>query len=181
MAASHRAILALILLFSSSAATIAAAQPAAADGGRTTHLHFYMHEFFNGGPNGTTARVAPPARSGGSLFGFVSVVDDALREGADPASRLVGRAQGLAAGTSLADGSVTTMLDFVFTDGPYKGSTVAAFGVGLPLPGGAAMERPVVGGTGAFRMARGYTLSRTVKTADPNSQLILEYDVYISH
>lgn len=117
MAASHRAILALILLFSSSAATIAAAQPAAADGGRTTHLHFYMHEFFNGGPNGSTARVAPPARSGGSLFVFVSVVDDALREGADPASRLVGRAQGLAAGTSLADGSVTTMLDFVFTDG----------------------------------------------------------------
>uniref|UniRef100_A0A0E0IRU5 Dirigent protein n=1 Tax=Oryza nivara TaxID=4536 RepID=A0A0E0IRU5_ORYNI len=172
MAASHRAILALILLFSSSAATIAGAQPAAADGGRTTHLHFYMHEFFNGGPNGSTARVAPPARSGGSLFGFVSVVDDALREGADPASRLVGRAQGLAAGTSLADGSVTTMLDFV---------TVAAFGVALPLPGGAAMERPVVGGTGAFRTARGYTLSRTVKTADPNSQVILEYDVYISH
>jgi hypothetical protein len=58
---------------------------------------------------------------------------------------------------------------------------VAAFGVALPLPGGAAMERPVVGGTGAFRTARGYTLSRTVKTADPNSQVILEYDVYISH
>uniref|UniRef100_J3N2F7 Dirigent protein n=2 Tax=Oryza brachyantha TaxID=4533 RepID=J3N2F7_ORYBR len=70
------------------------------------------------------------------------------------------------------------MLDFVFTEGPYKGSTVAAFGVGLP---GAAMERPVIGGTGAFRMARGYTVSRVVPTADPNNQLILEYDIYVSH
>uniref|UniRef100_A0A0D9XJE3 Dirigent protein n=1 Tax=Leersia perrieri TaxID=77586 RepID=A0A0D9XJE3_9ORYZ len=156
---------------------------AAADGGgattTTTHLHFFFHEVFTDGPNGTTATVVPPARSDGGSFGFVATVDDMLREGADPSSRLIGRAQGVTAGTSLSgDGAITTLLNLVFTeDGPYRGSTLQVFGRALL---GTVMERPVVGGTGKFRMARGYTISRKVNSTDPDNLLVIEYDVYVT-
>ena len=154
---------------------------AAAGNGGMTHLHFYFHEIYTAGPNGTPAAVAsPPAGASGSAFGFgyVGVVDDMLREGADPASRLIGRAQGLTAGASLSEGAITTLLNFVFTGGPYNGSTLAMFGRAVL---GSVMERPIVGGTGAFRMARGYTHSRMVESADPGNLLVLEYDAYVFH
>ncbi|KAF6995992.1 hypothetical protein CFC21_012399 [Triticum aestivum] len=194
MAAPHRASAArplpllaplVALLFLAAATTTATAAadgvPTAAGNGGMTHLHFYFHEIYTAGPNGTTAAVAsPPAGAGGSSFGFgsVTVVDDMLREGADPASRLIGRAQGLTAAASLSEVAITTLLNFVFTDGPYNGSTLAMFGRALL---GTVMERPIVGGTGAFRMARGYTHSRMVKSADPDNQLVLEYDAYVLH
>jgi hypothetical protein len=46
---------------------------------------------------------------------------------------------------------------------------------------GTVMERPIVGGTGVFRMARGYTLSKMIESPDPNNLLVLEYDAYIWH
>uniref|UniRef100_A0A0E0M7E2 Dirigent protein n=1 Tax=Oryza punctata TaxID=4537 RepID=A0A0E0M7E2_ORYPU len=169
--------LAVSVLLVLAAASAAAADGIGSGGGGMMHLHFFFHEVFTAGPNGTTATVAAPARSGGSFFGFVGVVDDMLREGADPASRLVGRAQGVTAGTSLADGAITTMLNLVFTEGPYAGSTLQVFGRALL---GTVMERPVVGGTGKFRMARGYTLSRRVNSSDPDNLLVIEYDAYVT-
>ncbi|KAI5018625.1 hypothetical protein ZWY2020_043513 [Hordeum vulgare] len=192
MAAPHRAspaqplpflapLVALLFLAAATTTAAAAADGVPAGNGGMTHLHFYFHEIYTAGPNGTTAAVAsPPAGAGGSSFGFgsVSVVDDMLREGADPASRLIGRAQGLTAAASLSEGAITTLLNFVFTDGPYNGSTLALFGRAVL---GSVMERPIVGGTGAFRMARGYTHSRMVKSADPDNLLVLEYDAYVLH
>uniref|UniRef100_I1QU86 Dirigent protein n=1 Tax=Oryza glaberrima TaxID=4538 RepID=I1QU86_ORYGL len=124
----------LLLVLAAAAAAAADGVADAGAGAGMTHLHFFFHEVFTAGPNGTTATVAPPARSGdGSSLGFVGVVDDMLREGADPASRLVGRAQGVTAGTSLAAadgaGAITTMLSLAFTEeGPYAGSTLQVFG-----------------------------------------------------
>ncbi|KQK23349.1 dirigent protein 21 [Brachypodium distachyon] len=151
------------------------------NGASTTHLHFYFHEIYTSGPNGTTAAVVPPPP--GSLFGFgsLAVVDDMLREGADPGSGLIGRAQGLTAAASLSEVAVTTMLNLVFTAGPYEGSTLAVFGRALLGGGNKVIERPVVGGTGAFRMARGYTLSRVVNSTDPANLLVLEYHAYVWH
>lgn len=172
---------AMLLLFSNLVFSTAAAAGDAGVGysaGRpTTHLHFYFHENFSGGPDGTAVQVSA-ARSNGSFFGIVNVVDDMLREGADPASRLLGRAQGLTVGASLSDGALLTVLDFVFTGGPYNGSSLALLGRALL---GTVMERPIVGGTGAFRMARGYTLSKMVASPEPNSLLVLEYDAYVWH
>ncbi|CAN6324056.1 unnamed protein product [Urochloa humidicola] len=176
MAPFHRASAMLLLLCILICSSTAAAANEGA-GQPTTHLHFYFHEDFSGGPNGTTVTVAAP-RSNGSYFGAVYVVDDILREGADPASRLLGRAQGLAVGTSLSDGALLTAHNFVFTEGPYNGSSLVLLGRALL---GTVIERPIVGGTGAFRMARGYTLSKMLASPDPNSQLILEYDAYIWH
>ncbi|TVU30956.1 hypothetical protein EJB05_22614, partial [Eragrostis curvula] len=103
-------------------------------------------------------------------------LDDMLRQGADPSSRLIGRMQGLTVGASLSDGSLLTLVDFVFTDGPYNGSTLQVFG--RSMLGTAVMERPILGGTGAFRMARGYMLSKMVESPDPDNLLILEFNAY---
>ncbi|CAN6299523.1 unnamed protein product [Urochloa humidicola] len=169
MAPFHRAVLLLFCILICSKATAAGEAP--------THLHFYFHENFSSGPNGTTVTVAAP-RSNGSVFGGMFAVDDMLREGADPASRLIGRAQGLTVGASLSDSALLTALDLVFTEGPYNGSSLTLLGRALL---GTIMERPIIGGTGTFRMARGYTLSKMITSLDPNTQLILEYDAYIWH
>ncbi|TVU30959.1 hypothetical protein EJB05_22618, partial [Eragrostis curvula] len=178
--APHRSAPLLLLLFSVLFLSSAAAAEASGYGQPTTHLHFYFHEIFSSGPNGTTANIAKPhgGSNNSSFFGMLGVLDDMLREGADPTSRLIGRAQGISVGSSLSDGSLLTMLDFVFTDGTYNGSSLQVFGRALL---GTVMERPIVGGTGAFRMARGYTLSKMIKSPDPNNLLILEYDAYIWH
>ncbi|KAJ4755920.1 Dirigent protein [Rhynchospora pubera] len=144
-------------------------------GERTTHLHFYFHEIYSG-PNATAVAVVNPPRND-SAFGAMGMVDDMLKEGPDPSSKLIGRAQGLTAVPSMEqNGGILTMLNFVFTDGPYNGSTLAVFGRAVL---GTVMERAIIGGTGRFRMARGYTLSKQL----PSTQglLVLEYDAYISH
>ncbi|EER91665.1 dirigent protein 1 [Sorghum bicolor] len=179
MAPCHCAMLPLFcsLVFSMAAAVVG---ETGGDVGRPTHLHFYFHENFSGGPNGTTV-VVSKVRGGSnnsSFFGGVFVVDDMLREGPDPASQLLGRAQGLTVGTSLSDGALLTVLNFVFTEGAYSGSSLTLLGRALL---GTVMERPIVGGTGVFRMARGYTLSKMVQSPDPNNLLVLEYDAYIWH
>jgi uncharacterized membrane protein len=163
----------IILSFTTAAEASSYGQP-------TTHLHFYFHEVFSSGPNSTVAMLTP-ARDGvsnGSVFGMMGVVDDMLREGSDPSSRLIGRVQGLSAGTSLSDGALLTALNIRFTDEPYNGSTLQVFGRALL---GTVMERPIIGGTGAFRMARGYTLSKKVESPDPSTLLVLEYDAYVWH
>ncbi|KAF3332095.1 dirigent protein 1-like protein [Carex littledalei] len=144
-------------------------------GDKTTHLHFYFHEIY-AGPNATAVGAVNPPRND-SAFGAIGVVDDMLKEGPDPSSKLIGRAQGLTTVASMEkDSGILTMLNLVFTDGPYKGSTLAIFGRAVL---GTVMERAIIGGTGEFRMARGYTLSKQVPS--PQGLLILEYDAYISH
>jgi Dirigent-like protein len=74
------------------------------------------------------------------------------------------------------DGAILTMINFVFTDGPYNGSTLAIFGRAVL---GTVFERAIVGGTGEFRMARGYTLGKQLPSQQ--GSLIIELDAYISH
>ncbi|KAF8747908.1 hypothetical protein HU200_013129 [Digitaria exilis] len=80
--------LALTLLLAFSVVVAAAA----ADDGEAAlkHLHFYFHEIDAGAPNATVANVASLHRNGSKL-GDVAVFDCPLREGPDPASRLIGR------------------------------------------------------------------------------------------
>jgi hypothetical protein len=59
------------------------------------------------------------------------VFDNPLREGPDPASRLVGRAQGVGVHASLDESGGLTAIDFLFSDdghGGYGGSTLATLG-----------------------------------------------------
>ncbi|KAJ4805426.1 Dirigent protein [Rhynchospora pubera] len=139
-----------------------------------THLHFYFHEILSG-PNATVLTVVNPSNNTSLTFGKIVVVDDLLLEGLDENSKLIGRAQGLV-GAVGKDGSLETLLNFVFTEGKYNGSTISIYG---RVEIGVTIERPVVGGTGMFRMTTGYTLAKPVVFTA--TKVVNEFDVYLWH
>jgi Dirigent-like protein len=84
-----------------------------------------------------------------------------------------GRAQGTVIAVGF-DGSLESMLNFIFTEGKYNGSSLAIYG---RVVLGTTIERPVIGGTGMFRLARGYSLASPVYSSD--TKLIYEFNVYV--
>ncbi|KAL6658463.1 hypothetical protein ACP70R_004049 [Stipagrostis hirtigluma subsp. patula] len=148
------------------------------DAAAPTHLHFYFHDTVSG-KSPTAVRVVSPPDATRPMFGMVNVMDDPLTEGPKPGSKPVGQAQGLYMGSDQAQIGFLQAMNLVFTAGPYNGSTLAVLGRNCPLD--AVRELPVVGGTGAFRFARGYALLRThwldIRTGDAT----VEYNVYVTH
>ncbi|XP_062197697.1 dirigent protein 22-like [Phragmites australis] len=144
-----------------------------------THLHFYFHDTVSGKSPTAVRVVGPPDASSQSMFGMVNVMDDLLTEGPDAGSPPVGRAQGLYMGSDQAKIGFLQAMNLVFTAGAYNGSTLALLGKNCPLD--AVRELPVVGGTGAFRFARGYALLRTHWFDFRTGDATVEYDVYVMH
>ncbi|KAF8726321.1 hypothetical protein HU200_019783 [Digitaria exilis] len=147
----------------------------------TTHIKVYWHDVPSG-PNPTAVQVAQAAVTNTSktFFGLVMVIDDALTDGPElNSSRLLGRAQGTYIAAGKDEGALLMIMNFVFQAGEYNGSTVAIMGrnaVFTPV-----REMPIVGGTGVFRMARGYVQART-HTFDQNTgDATVEYNLFISH
>ncbi|XP_066336802.1 dirigent protein 22-like [Miscanthus floridulus] len=153
---------------------------AAAAAAAPTHLHFYFHDTVSGKSPTAVRVVSPPASSPSPLFGMVNVMDDPLTEGPDQGSAaVIGRAQGLYMGSDQAKLGFLQAMNLVFTAGDYNGSTLALLGRNCPLD--AVRELPVVGGTGAFRFARGYALLRTHWLDFSTGDATVEYDVYVMH
>ncbi|KAI4326249.1 hypothetical protein MLD38_031580 [Melastoma candidum] len=70
-------------------------------------------------------------------------------------------------------------VSYVFTGGRYNGSSVSVLGRN---PTGASIrEVPILGGTGAFRFARGYALTSTYSADFKNGVAIVEYNMYVLH
>ncbi|XP_042985540.1 dirigent protein 22-like [Carya illinoinensis] len=71
------------------------------------------------------------------------------------------------------------VMNFVFTEGKYNGSTITILGRNPVLHH--VRELLVIGDTGLFRFARGYVEIRThvfdLKTLDA----VVEYNVYVLH
>ncbi|CAN6312429.1 unnamed protein product [Urochloa humidicola] len=158
---------------------------AAADAGMT-HFHLYIHEtVLAGAGNGTAALFAcsPPIGVNSSSFGSVGAIDDELRDGPDPASQYLGRAQGFLVQADLGNpAAACTVLTLAFTEGDYGGSTLVVYGrVDLGAGDGeaTAAERTVVGGTGKFRGVRGYSLTTEVRNPTPGTAVVFEMDLYI--
>ncbi|BAF27863.1 dirigent protein 1 [Oryza sativa Japonica Group] len=162
---------------------------AAATTTTTTHLHFYMHDAYTG-PAPTAMRVV----SGRSLlqsttdivdgsspprqFGDIVVLNNALTEGPDAGSARVGTAQGF--GVRVSEGGLVTDLSMhlVMEAGEHRGSSVAIKGridVGVGV-----RESVVVGGTGRFRLARGYMASSSYDYSLAAGGVV-EIHVYLQH
>ncbi|KAI3447945.1 hypothetical protein Pfo_004610 [Paulownia fortunei] len=109
---------------------------------RVTKLRFYVQDLV-GGDNPTVWKVAQSNLTDilPSAFGLVSVLDNLVTSGPEIDSK----------------------------EGKYKGSTLSILGRN-PLDD-KIREVPIVGGTGAFRMARGYA----------HTHGIIEYDVVVYH
>jgi len=114
-------------------------------------------------------------------FGDVEVFDNELREGPDPASRLIGRAQGFGVNASLDGSSIFTAIDFVFSGdyGEYSGSTLTT--QGQLDPTGGPSERSIVGGTGKLRFARGYMKSRLQSSTNTTSVFVFDMYFTLAH
>ncbi|CAM0878526.1 unnamed protein product [Alopecurus aequalis] len=147
------------------------------NGAGLTHIHLYMHKTFLG-PNATTMTVVPSRLGGNASFGAIGVLDNDLRDGPDLSnSSLVGRFQGIFAFAGLASPpGMQSVTSFVFTAGEHNGSTLAMVGTIMSFEGD--FERAVVGGTGAFRMARGYCVMKTVSTPTPES-MVNEVNLFV--
>ncbi|WOL00885.1 dirigent protein 21-like [Canna indica] len=163
----------LLLLSLASAAAVVLA----ADDNTTAHIHFYMHDTLSGSkPSAVQVIQAPSAN--GLNFGSVVVVDDPLTGGPNLSSALVGRAQGFYAFASQEanDPALLMTVNLVFVGGAYNGSTLAVLSrdaISEPV-----RELPVVGGTGKFRMARGYALLKTYSLDGSTGDAVWECDVY---
>ncbi|XP_010260988.1 PREDICTED: dirigent protein 22-like [Nelumbo nucifera] len=150
---------------------------------RITNIQFYMHDIV-GGPNPTAVQVAgrlsnitssdPIASSFGSIF----VMDNPLTATPDINSTLMGRAQGLYAMSSQQNEfSLLMTLTYAFVSGPYNGSSFSVVGRNPVM--NEVREMPIVGGTGIFRLARGYCLAKTHSMAGFDA--VIGYNATLIH
>ncbi|KAL1544854.1 dirigent protein 22-like [Salvia divinorum] len=148
---------------------------------KVARLHVYVHDFRAGGPNATVFTVANASITATSATGFggVRVVDDLMTVGADINSADAGRVQGLTVSADLMVNAVAVNLNFVFASGKYNGSTVSIAGRNEVLR--PARELPVIGGTGIFRLARGYAITSTYSFDVTKNYAVLEYKIYVVH
>ncbi|KAL8061985.1 hypothetical protein ABFX02_02G118300 [Erythranthe guttata] len=119
-------------------------------------LHFFCHHL-RGATAVTIARAATTAASP-TYFGLMDVRDDPLTVGPDESSQRVGYAQGISAAASLEEISSYDLFTYVFTSREFNGSTLAVLG-SCPLFA-PSCEAAVVGGSGVFRLARGWVTAR---------------------
>ncbi|XP_061998026.1 dirigent protein 22-like [Rosa rugosa] len=145
---------------------------------KLTRLHFYFHDI-QGGQNPTALRIlGPPNKSVGS-FGTTFITDDPLTEKPEASSKLVGRAQGIYAFASQHDSGLLMVLNFAFIEGMYNGSTLSILGRNPFMD--TMREMPIVGGSGAFRYARGYALARTFSFNPKTGDAVVQYNVSVLH
>lgn len=69
-----------------------------------------------------------------------------------------------------------TAINFFFTATEYNGSSLATLGM---IKASGPSDRCIVGGTGKFRFARGYMLSKLVNSTA--TSIVVEFDMYIMH
>lgn len=148
---------------------------------KLSHFRFYWHDILNGSSPSSVTIVPPPSMNSSILTGFgtVNMIDNALTEGPEMSSKLIGRAQGFYALASQQEVSLLMSMNFVFVQGKYNGSTITVHGrnsIFSPL-----REMPVIGGSGLFRFARGYVQLRTHTVDLQTRNAVVRYDAYVLH
>ena len=147
---------------------------------KKTHLHFFFHDIL-AGPNATAVVIAqgPTWNTTAGRFGQIVMIDNALTEGANRSSKVIGRAQGLYATAALDELGFLMTLNYYFTDGVYNGSTLAILGRNSIFE--ERREMAVVGGTGYFRLAKGYAVAKTSSLNLTTGDAVVEYNVFVVH
>ncbi|KAL3814043.1 hypothetical protein ACJIZ3_015311 [Penstemon smallii] len=143
---------------------------------KITELQFYVQDILSG-PTPSNVQVARASSTFTSptLFGLVAVLDDPVRTRPSPDSEIIGRAQGLFAFASLEETSLHMTFDLVFTSGDYNGSSLSIVGHNPYL--NQNRELSVVGGSGAFRFARGVVGVNTVSFDSSTGDAFFQYNV----
>ncbi|KAG6424582.1 hypothetical protein SASPL_115001 [Salvia splendens] len=145
-------------------------------------LHFYVQDFRAGsGPGATVYVVAESSISATSPtdFGEIHVTDDLITTRPEVNSEVIGKVQGTTISADFLVSGETMYLNFYFTAGEYAGSTLTMLGRNEIM--NEEREMPIVGGTGFFRLARGYALSRTYSYDVERRYAVMEYTLYVSY
>ncbi|KAL0430069.1 UNVERIFIED_CONTAM: Dirigent protein 11 [Sesamum radiatum] len=147
---------------------------------KVAKLRFYVQDVL-GGPNATIWEVARSNITSIShtTFGQIRVLDNLITAEPDRNSEKLGRAQGIITSADLRESALAMNLNFVFTAGKYNGSTLCI--LGRNAIDTMNRELPVVGGSGVFRMARGFSISNTYSYDPVENYGVLEYSVYVSY
>ncbi|KAL3642477.1 hypothetical protein CASFOL_013292 [Castilleja foliolosa] len=151
--------LSIILLFSSFFVA-SLLLPSAYSETKVTKVRLYLQDTFN---------TSQPLK-----YGDVLAFQDPLTMGPSPKSAPYGRAQGTVAFTTREFSyDIHVSIAYIFTHGEYNGSTVIAVGRNdVPQ---ARREFAIVGGTGAFKLARGIVIGSTYSV----SPAVFIYDLEI--
>ncbi|KAJ4956585.1 hypothetical protein NE237_013368 [Protea cynaroides] len=130
-----------------------------------------------GGRNPTSVRVVESSTNTLSTgFGLMSMIDDPLTEGPEMRSKLVGTVQGFYASALQQELGLLMAMNFAFMDGKYNGSTITIMGINTVFS--AVREKPMIGGSGFFRFARGYVKAKTHNFNVTTGNTVVEYDVH---
>ncbi|MBA0771172.1 hypothetical protein Gotri_019683 [Gossypium trilobum] len=157
---------------------------------KMTRLRFFYHDI-PVGKDPTTFLIAQANITqkffSPSPYGSLYSMDDPLTLGPNRTSKMVGNAQGiyLALSRDPTKFSAVFYADFAFTTGKFKGSSFSLFSR-YPLtdfvPGpNIIREMAIVGGTGAFRMAKGFALFRASSSSAKTGDASLKVDVTLYH
>ncbi|XP_022762283.1 dirigent protein 23-like [Durio zibethinus] len=145
-----------------------------------TNLQFYFHDTISGkNPSAIRVAQASDTEKSPTLFGALLMADDPLTESPDPNSKLLGRAQGLYGSAGQTEIGLIMAMSFCFTDGIHNGSSISILGKNSALS--PVREMPIVGGTGLFRLARGYAVAKTHWVDFTTGDAIVGYNVTIVH
>ena len=151
---------------------------------KMTNLHFFLHDILSGeNPSAVMVARANLTKKDNSPtpFGSLFAIDDPLRIGPEPTSKVIGNAQGLYLSSSQDASKFTIVLyvDFAFTTGKFNGSSFSLFSRNPVTE--ADREVAIVGGRGMFRMARGFAKIKTSYLNATTGDAILEYSVTLYH
>lgn len=146
---------------------------------RITKLHFFLHDRLSG-TNQTEYTVAQSniTSTSPALFGLVNVLDSPFTIGPKPESKILGRAQGTVSAADSSGLGFHMSMVFLFTDGKYNGSTLTM--IGRNFVSEKYRKMPIVGGTGAFELARGIATTSTYYIDNPPTNGIFKYKIDIT-
>nr|CAD1842018.1 unnamed protein product [Ananas comosus var. bracteatus] len=99
--------------------------------------------------------------------------------GPNLSSPLVGHAQGLYSFAGKDSVGLLMAMTFVFAQGDYANSTIVIMGRNDVFS--QVREMAVVGGSGLFRLARGYAQARTHTFDQTTGYTVVQYDVFVTH
>nr|XP_043633013.1 dirigent protein 23-like [Erigeron canadensis] len=144
-----------------------------------TTLQFYFHDTLSGS-NPSAVKVAQPqSSSSNSLGGFgnLMMIDDPLTEGPDKNSKLIGHARGMYGQAAQNELGLIMVLNYGFIDGIYKDSSFSLLSLNPAMQ--TVREMTIVGGTGLFRLARGYALAQTYWIDPTTGDAIVGYNATV--
>ncbi|KAL2320893.1 hypothetical protein Fmac_029862 [Flemingia macrophylla] len=150
---------------------------------KLTHIRFYFHELASNQDPSLIATFPPKVMNDSPLpFGSLVVLENPLTIRPELDSKRVGKAQGFYISATQKPGlELEIIMGFVltFTKGKFNGSTLSVLGRNHIVS--EVREMPIIGGTGAFRFARGIVRARSIKVDYLIGDATVEYNLYVFH